>query len=158
MTALSPGDYRSAEDRIDQLIRTLPVSVLCEYVPGSGTCPGLRDAVGVHVRGIREAYLHTSAGDLGLVLRGEVDAGNAEVLEATVAAFTDGPPRVLCLDLAELSFVDVAACRALVRGSLDLRASGGQVLLVAPAPPVERTLRLLGLSDLPGFELIGGDP
>ncbi len=109
----------------------------------------------MHLPGIREAYFATGAGELGLVLRGEVDAGNAEVLEAAVTATTDVPPCMLYLDLAQLSFVDVAACRALVRGSSDFRASGGQVLLVAPTPPVERTLRLLGLSDLQGFHLIG---
>jgi anti-anti-sigma factor len=108
----------------------------------------------VHLPGIREARFHTGTGELGLVLRGEVDAGSGEVLEAAVTAFTDVPPDVLCLDLAELSFVDVAACRALAHGSGDFRASGGQLLLVAPPPPVERTLRLLGLSDLPGFQLI----
>ena len=155
MTILSSGEYLSAEQRIDELVRTAPVSVLCEYVPSSTTGPGLRDAVGVHVPGIREARFHTGTGELGLVLRGEVDAGSAEVLEAAVTAFTDVPPRVLCLDMAELSYVDVAACRALAHGSWDFRASGGQVVLVAPSPPVERTLRLLGLSDLPGLQLIG---
>ncbi len=154
MTMLSPGDYLSVEERIDELVCTLPVSVLCEYVPASTTGPGLRDVVGVHLPGIREARFHTGTGELGLVLRGEVDAGSGEVLEAAVTAFTDVPPDVLCLDLAELSFVDVAACRALAHGSGDFRASGGQLLLVAPPPPVERTLRLLGLSDLPGFQLI----
>jgi anti-anti-sigma factor len=158
MTMLSPGDYLSVDERIDELVRTLPVSVLCEYVPGSTISPGLWDVVGVHVPGIREARFHTGTGELGLVLRGEVDASSAEVLEAAVTAFTDGPPRMLCLELAELSFVDVAACRALAHGSSDFRASGGQVLLVAPPPPVERTLRLLGLSDLPGFQLDGGAP
>ena len=154
MTMLSSGDYLSVEERIDELVGTRPVSVLCEYVPGAATGPGLRDAVGVHVPGIREARFHTDTGELGLVLRGEVDAGSAEILEAAVTAFTDVPPGVLCLDLAELSFVDVAACRALAHGSGDFRASGGRVLLVAPPPPVERILRLLGLSDLPGFQLI----
>ena len=154
MTLLSSGDYLSVDEGIDELVCTLPVSVLCEYGPGSTTGPGLRDAVGVHLPGIRERYFATGTGELGLVLRGEVDAGSAEILEAAVAAFTDVPPRVLCLDLAELSFVDVAACRALAHGSSDFRASGGQVLLAAPPSPVERTLRLLGLCDLPGFGLI----
>ena len=157
-TILSPGDYLSVERGMDELARSLPVSALCQYERSCTTGSRLRDAVGVHVRGIREGYFATDTGELGLVLRGEVDAGNAEVLEAAVTAFTDVPPRVLRLDVAELSFVDVAACRALVRGSRDFRASGGRVLLAAPTPPVERTLRLLGLGDLPGFQVNGGDP
>ena len=158
LTILSPGDHLSVERGMDELARSLPVSALCQYERSCTTGSRLRDAVGVHVRGIREGYFATGTGELGLVLRGEVDAGNAEVLEAAVTAFTDVPPRVLRLDVAELSFVDVAACRALVRGSRDFRASGGRVLLAAPTPPVERTLRLLGLSDLPGFQVNGGDP
>jgi hypothetical protein len=34
MTLLSSGDYLSVDERIDELVCTLPVSVLCEYVPG----------------------------------------------------------------------------------------------------------------------------
>ena len=154
VTILSPGHHLTVERRLEELVRSLPVSALCQYARSSTRGPALRDAVGVHVPGIRETWFGTGESELGLVLRGEVDAGNAEVLEAAVTAFTDVPPRVLALDLAELSFVDVAACRALAYGSADFRASGGRVLLVAAPPPVERTLRLLGLSDLPGFRLI----
>jgi anti-anti-sigma factor len=157
LTILSPEDYLSMERGMDELARGLPVSALCQYARNSTTGTGLQDVVGVHLPGIRERYFATGTGELGLVLRGEVDAGSAEILEAAVTAFTDVPPRVLALDLAELSFVDVAACRALAHGSFDFRASGGQLLLVAPPPPVERTLRLLGLSDLPGFQLIGSN-
>ncbi len=155
LTILSPGHHLTVEQRLEELVRSLPVSALCQYARSSTRGPALRDAVGVHVPGIRETWFGTGESELGLVLRGEVDAGNAEVLEAAVTAFTDVPPCVLCLDLAELTFIDVAACRALVQGSRDLRASGGRVLLVAPPPPVERTLCLLGLDDLPGFQLVG---
>jgi anti-anti-sigma factor len=158
LTILSPGHYLTVERQVDELVRSLPVSALCQYGRGATTGSALRDGVGVHVAGVREASFATDAGDLGLVLRGEVDAGNADVLEAAVTAFTDGPPRVRCLDLAELSFVDVAACRALAHGTCEFRADGGEVLLVAPPPPVERTLRLLGMGDLPGFRLIGRAP
>ena len=157
-TVLSSGHYLTVERRMDELVRSLPVSALCQYARSVTTGPALRSAVGVHVAGVREAYFATRAGELGLVLRGEADAGNAEVLEAAVTAFTDVPPCVLSLDLAELTFIDVAACRALALGSRHLRASGGRVLLVAPPPPVERTLCLLGLTDLPGFQLVGEDP
>lgn len=158
LTISSAGHHRIVERRLEELVRSLPVSALCQYARDSCRGPTLRDAVGVHVPGIREACLRTGASELGLVLRGEADAGNAEVLEAAVTAFTDVPPCVLCLDLAELTFIDVAACRALAQGSRDLRASGGRVLLVAPPPPIERTLGLLGLSDLPGFQLVGEGP
>ena len=158
LTILSPGHHLTVEQRLAELVRSLPVSALCQYARSSTRGPALRDAVGVHVPGIREAWFGTGESELGLALRGEVDAGNAEVLEAAVTAFTAVPPCVLCLDLAELTFVDVAACRALAQGSRDLRASGGRVLLVAPPPPVERTLCLLGLDDLPGFQLVGESP
>jgi anti-anti-sigma factor len=146
------------ERRLAELVRSLPVSALCQYARSSTRGPALRDAVDVHVPRIREACFGTDADERGLVLRGEVDAGNADVLEAAVTAFTDVPPCVLSLDLAELTFADVAACRALAHGTGDFRARGGELLLVAPAAPVERTLRLLDLTDLDGFQLIGRDP
>jgi anti-anti-sigma regulatory factor len=31
------------------------------------------------------------------------------------------------------------------------------MLLVAPQPQVERTMRLLGLDELPGVEIVGGE-
>jgi anti-anti-sigma factor len=158
VTTLSPGHHLTVERRLEELVRSLPVSALCQYERSATRGPALRDAVDVHVPGIREACFSTGADERGLVLRGEVDASNAEVLEAAVTAFTDVPPCVLSLDLAELTFVDVAACRALARGSCDFRARCGELLLVAPPPPVERTLRLLGLSDLPGFQFIGENP
>ncbi len=158
LTILSSGHHFTVETRVAELVRSLPVSALCQYARDSTTGPALRDAVGVHVPGVRETCFSTGADERGLVLRGEVDAGNAEVLEAAVSAFTDVPPCVLSLDLAELTFVDVAACRALAHGSRNFRADGGEVLLVAPPPPVGRTLGLLGLGDLHGFQLIEGDP
>jgi anti-anti-sigma factor len=157
-TVLAPGDHLVLERQMDELVRCLPVSALCRYARRATVESVLRDAVGVHVPGIREAYFSTGADDLGLVLRGEVDATNAEVLEAAVTALTDVPPCALCLDLADLVFVDVAGCRALARGTRDFRAGGGEILLVAPPPAVERTLRLLGVSELRGFQLIGGNP
>ncbi|HEX2073371.1 MAG TPA: MEDS domain-containing protein [Geodermatophilus sp.] len=162
LAVFSPRDYLSVEEGMDRLVRTLPVSAMCQYARNmtttttTATGPQLRDAVGVHVPGIRGTWFSTDASPLGLVLRGEVDAGNADVLDAAVAAFTDVPPGLLCLDLTELSFLDVAACRALARASRNFRESGGHLLLVAPSPPVERIMRLLGLGDLPGFELVVG--
>ncbi|SDL76558.1 anti-anti-sigma factor [Geodermatophilus siccatus] len=158
LTILSPRHHLSVEQRLEELVRSLPVSVLCQYARSSTRGPALRDAIGVHVPGIRETCFRTGESELGLVLQGEVDACNAEVLEAAVTAFTDVPPRVLSLDLAELTFIDAAACRALAQGSRGLRASGGRLLLVAPPPQVERTLCLLGLDDLPGFQVVGESP
>jgi anti-anti-sigma regulatory factor len=51
----------------------------------------------------------------------------------------------------------VAACRALVTSTQWFRHGGGRVLVVAPQPAVERTLRLLDIDQLPGLEVINGD-
>src|SRR3712207_1253912 len=63
LTVLSPGHYLTVEQRLDALVRSLPVSALCQYARSATTGPALRDAVGVHVPGVREASFATAAGE-----------------------------------------------------------------------------------------------
>lgn len=66
--------------------------------------------------------------------------------------------RAVWLDLEAVEFVDAAACRTLTVATRRFRDRGGQVLLVGPQPAVEQTPRLLDLDELPGLEVVGGDP
>jgi hypothetical protein len=50
-----------------------------------------------------------------------------------------------------------AACRTLAVAARRCRERRGQVLLVAPQSAVPQTLRLPGLDQLPGLQVVGGD-
>lgn len=59
----------------------------------------------------------------------------------------------MLLDLAELAFIDVAGCRALVTGTEAMRADGGRVFLRGVNWHVRKVMALLGIDRLPGLEL-----
>ena len=73
---------------------------------------------------------------------------------ALLAAADRAASRELSLDLSGVTYLDAGAGRRLNDATRRFRAAGGQVVLVAPQPPVERTLTLLDLGDLPGMQLV----
>jgi anti-anti-sigma factor len=158
-TVLSPEAHLDIERKTDELCRTRPVSAMCQYAHPATTGPLLRDAVATHVSGVRELAFSSGENEQGLVLHGEVDIANADVLAATVAAAlgtADASGRdVVRVDLAEVAFFGAAACRAIVTVSEAFREGGGRLVLVAPQPGVERVLRLVGVHTVPGCELVG---
>ena len=157
-TVLAPAARREIERRLEELVGTKPVSAMCQYRRATTTGARLWDAVAAHLTGVHESTLGVGGNSDGLVLRGEVDLANAEVFAAVLAAADRVTPRALCLDLAAVTYLDAGAGRRLIDATRRFRAADGQVLLVAPQPPVEHTLRALDLGDLPGMQLVGGDP
>jgi anti-anti-sigma regulatory factor len=78
-------------------------------------------------------------------LAGELDFGSAQTVWEVLDEHFGGPLR---LDLADLSFVDVAGMRA-------LRPRNGQRLTIAPASPaVRELLALLAWDTDPAIELV----
>jgi anti-sigma B factor antagonist len=81
---------------------------------------------------------------LVIALRGQLDALNAALAVAAVAALmTVG--QLVILDLATLDFIDCCALRALVELRTRLQLSGGEVLVAAPSVQVQRLLALTRL-------------
>jgi anti-anti-sigma factor len=158
-TVLSPEAHLDIERKTDELCRTRPVSAMCQYARPATTGPLLRDAVATHVSGVRELAFSSGENELGLVLHGEVDIANADVLAATLAAAlgsADASGRdAVRVDLEGVAFFGAAACRAIVTVSEAFREGGGRLVLVAPQPGVERVLRLVGVHTMPGCELVG---
>ena len=91
-------------------------------------------------------YLAAAISGPGHVVRlaGELDAEAAASVAAVIDARFDGP---ICLDLAELEFVDVAGLRAL-RGTHDQ-----PITITAPSAAVRRLIDVLGWDSDPGVEL-----
>lgn len=77
-------------------------------------------------------------------LAGEADVTTRQLWD-TLSAEAAKEPRVLLIDVSELTFMDSAALHAIVRAYRKLRATGGQLALVSPSPPVARLLQLSGL-------------
>nr|WP_240942140.1 MEDS domain-containing protein [Planosporangium thailandense] len=152
----SMSDHMDIEQLIDRLCRTRPVSALCEYATSATEGTVLRELVAGHRYELRSAAFHLATGPGGLVLRGEIDRANADVLATVLdVAVADGKG-VVRLDLAALEFMDVAACRQLVYASQDFRQAGGHVVLATPQPTVAWTLRLLAVDQFAGIDLVGG--
>ncbi|WP_433557716.1 MEDS domain-containing protein [Pseudonocardia xinjiangensis] len=160
-TVLTTEAYQDLERRIDRLCRTRPVSAMCRYARRSTTGQVLRDVVGMHVAGVRDPALSSGGAGSELVLRGEVDIANVDVLAATLAAALDAAMSsgrdVVRLDLVGVDFLGVSACRAIVEESAAFRDGGGRLVLAGSAPGLLRVLTLVGLPAVPGLELIGWD-
>ena len=157
LSTLPPDEVHGVEQQIDELVRTQPVHAMCQYQEATTTGPWLEDAVAVHLTGVRQTTFATSQALDGLALHGEVDATNTDVFAAVMIAASRRASRVLWLDLAELAYLDAGSCWRLDDATRPFRAAGGNVLLVAPQPSVERTMRMLEVDELPGMHVLGGD-
>ena len=166
LTRVAQDDYEHFEDAMDLLCATRPVSALCQYDQGRTTGWWLRRATGTHLTGLRETLLRSAPAEGGgVALSGSVDVSNSGVLEAILVhatGTTDEHPEpddaMLWLDLSALDFIDVAGCRALATSTAPYRRRGGAVAVVAPLPGVDRTLRLMGVDELPGLAVVAGRP
>lgn len=146
-----PGAYRQLERNMARLCQTRHLSALCQCSRPATHGRRLRDVVALHSDGVREHSFATSSTGKNLVLRGELDIGNADVFgEVLLAAVRSGGHEVE-LDLSDVRFMDAAACRELVLSTQDFRSAGGRLALQAPRPTVARVLTLLGITVLPGF-------
>ena len=82
-----------------------------------------------------------------LSLAGELDLASADYLREHVATLLragSSPPHVI-IDVAGLTFVDVAGVRALADAAARLAEVGGSLRLARASSQLTRLLRLLGL-------------
>jgi anti-anti-sigma regulatory factor len=142
------------EARIASSIVAPSYSVLCQYDHGRFGSGLLSDVIEAHeVDAPPELAAIGRDGELGaardrgrdaLRLAGELDFGCSQTVSEVLDAHFRGPLR---LDLADLSYVDVAGMRA-------LRGHKGQRLTISPASDaVRRLVALLGWDTDPEIEL-----
>lgn len=142
---MPPAQHADVECATDELCRSQPVSVLCQY-PARLPQATLQTVCAVHGSGIREALLQTFPGPDGVALAGTVDASNERLLRSALAAAASRRgPGWLDVDLSRLEFLDVAGARALLTGTTGHRLRGGGVRLRGALGTVEHVLRLLGV-------------
>lgn len=89
---------------------------------------------------------------MGVVLSGEIDITSASYLAACLAERAGGEGD-LVVETAELEFVDVAGCRALVEAAERL-GNGWRLRLPDPGTAVLRVLRACGWADHPRLVLL----
>lgn len=83
-------------------------------------------------------------GDLAIVRpSGELDLATVETLRSALEAI--GPAARLLLDLRGLSFLDSSGLHFLTELDRRAKRDGVQLSLIAPPPPVDRSIQLCGL-------------
>jgi anti-anti-sigma factor len=79
---------------------------------------------------------------------GECDSRAARpLLDQLIALLSAGRKRIV-LDTRDVRYVDVHCDSILTRAVEAIQEAGGTVVVVDQSPPVERTLKLLGISQL----------
>ncbi len=153
-SVMSRDRHAAVERAVDELCRTHPVAVLCQYAV-SDTDEELPHLCEVHGAGVRDQRLTAVPFEGGVGVAGEADRSNQGVLRAALsaaAATVREDPLHVCL--RRLQFVDVSGSRALLQGTASFREAGGRVRLLGPAPHVERFMRLLRVDRAPGVSLV----
>jgi anti-anti-sigma factor len=151
--------YQLIDGLMDELCASLPVFALCQYDAGAATATAhaarLASAVDSHLAAVQDGEMWLRRRGDQVVVGGEVDLVSADVLSHAlrrVCQLERGSEMVI--DLTELTFVDVAGCRALVAGTEPLRGAGGRVLFHGVDGQVDKVMALLGITRLPGLELV----
>jgi phosphate transport system protein len=86
---------------------------------------------------------------LVIYLRGELDMGSTEQLSFVASAvLNDRDAHRVELDLADVTFIDMAGIHALQKVRNDARQKGCDLYLRALSPQVQRTIWLSGMSEL----------
>lgn len=81
-----------------------------------------------------------------VTIRGELDVDTATLLHHHLANQALHGRRHLVLDLAAVDFMDSSGLNVLIRATRETRATGGDLHLAAPTPPVAKLFDLTGLS------------
>lgn len=89
----------------------------------------------------------------GVAVRGEVDVGVVQELEAAIDGAIRDSVGAFIVDLSDLEFIDSSGLHVLLRARALLSREDRQLAVVCPYGPVRRALELSGVSDL--FVLYG---
>ena len=155
ITATSRDTHAAIETVLAGLCRDHPVSVLCLYDRARGG-DHLDLAITHHPDGLHDQHLtlrRTLRGTADtLLVDGEIDMTNLDVLAGALRALTLSPSSTLRIDLRGVTFLAAAAGRTLDRDTAHHRDRGGRVEIHATRH-ITRILQLLGMHTLPGIHL-----
>lgn len=95
-----------------------------------------------------EVSSRQAGGSAEIMLRGELDLGDAGNVTQTVREALRGRVSGVELDVRELTFVDSAGLQALLDCREAARDAGAKFRIVGASDPVRRMVSLAGLDDL----------
>jgi anti-anti-sigma factor len=82
---------------------------------------------------------------IAVALSGELDFSEAHTLAAALLAAERDEPRMMVVDLAELTFIDAAGMRVLVEAARRANNHRRPMMFVEPLQEIRRILELVGL-------------
>jgi anti-anti-sigma factor len=82
-----------------------------------------------------------------LVLEGEIDLSNSDVIGAVLHAL-EPPPGGVIVDLAGVDFMDSTAVQELIRARHRLVSEGSAIAVTNPRSHIRRLFELLGLDEV----------
>jgi anti-anti-sigma factor len=148
LSYVSPRRHRDIEETMEDLCRELPVSAMCQYDALTTLGSRLVEAVTTHPVAVRASDMMMRRGRGVMTVSGELDLTNSDLLRFALGQATEGRTDLtsFSLILADLDFLDIAGCRALLLGTERFRRSGGQLYLESAPKHVTRVLRALGVT------------
>ena len=90
---------------------------------------------------------HESDGVVRLVLSGELDLSSATQVEEVLKDIEETEPRLIVLDLRELTFMDSTGLRVMVSADARARDAARRLAIVQGPEAVHRVFRITGLDD-----------
>jgi anti-anti-sigma factor len=157
VTVMPQAAHSDVERAFDRFCRTHPVSGLCQYEQWGMPEDRLQDIASSHLSGgIRQRTLSVAQHVGSLVLAGEIDVSNHDILMCALRAAAGQASQLLRVDVSQVEFLGAAGCRVLDDGTFRFRRQGGRVLLCEPKPWVERILRVARVDQVEGIELVPG--
>jgi anti-sigma B factor antagonist len=83
-----------------------------------------------------------------IVLAGEADLHSVPEVEAALEEAFDGGPRLIVIDLSNLTFIDSSGLHALITGHERCRARGHELRIIPGPANVQRLFELTGMNDV----------
>lgn len=152
---LTEQGYQARDRTLDELCVSLPVSAMCQYDPGRTIGQGLAIVIDSHPDALRDAQMRLRRRAEVVFLAGEVDVASAPALTLFLQrACQRAGAAKLVIDLAELTFLDVTGCRAVIAGTGPFRTGGGTLFLRGVSGHLLKVMTLLGMDRLPAVELV----
>lgn len=140
------------EGELAQACETKTFSALCQYDPMSAG-EWLSEVSSLHqLTGECTPYFAVP-GKGTVMLFGEIDFTNSDLMARSLREATPAADDQLRVDLDGVQLMSAAGCRAILEGTDEFRARGGEVVLLAQRPLVERVLHLMRLDSARGVTI-----
>ena len=160
LARLGQAGYRRFDAELDDICTRLPVTAMCRYDVraerlGQEATSAVTLLLQTHPNAVADGQMWTRRHGNRILVAGEVDLSSAGLLTGWLrVACARASSGEVHLDLSQLTFVDVAGCRALVNGTAPLRGAAGVVFLDGVRGHIHKVMTLLGLDRISGMRLL----